>query len=907
MSKTIPQTALLLILMILCAGCPDDSGNEQKQKVFNQKSAEALETMKLADFFLEEEYYIGARDCYEEAKKTAMLALSYKKDDKEMTGLIAKVDTKINCRRIIEGCKGHILIDGEWRKPEDCLKKRIDEINKGMEKEERAALIEQINAQWETLPDEINLLPGDLEQTLEAESAKKILAAGIKAVPILLEKIDSDNYFDQIAALHILLNIPDENDTIFYTILYYLKSDTYTEKIMCAAAAQKFPRKSTTAALIELLSDKRTELVNQAARSIIHLESPLGRHMLIEKLKEPRVSISVKEQILLNFHLYDNKEAVDVLVTAVQVDKKELVEAAAHSLIKLQSEKIPGALTTVLERAKKLYISDADLLEKMIKRIGSSKYKEAVTILAATFRNRSLDIEVRRAAIEALADIGDDKAVVLLSDLVYETEDKHENLWIEVAHALKRLKKPSIVKKFIDNLKSSSPKAVTRAAYVLGQFEEETALKPLRRAYVRNNKTTPRSTILNSMARIGSNAAINEIFRIIKTENPIKIPDYIDGFLKNMLREQDFVILIRKLDEDCPAEIRNLILASVKTNPPPLALSPLLAATGSAKFSLDLKFGAIGALKSYSEEMNDDQKKKLLTFIKMNLLALARKPAPDIFELAFNSVVEHDDPSLLKFFIDLLKGKMGGDNWMLRYLAARYLNVSARRGFLDIEPHRKELAGLCRKAAKDKDFLIALELVAYTGAFKNIEKQNIEKQLQAEAERVLNPENHPVRERLGKPLSRILELLGNKFNEVAPPESIPGNENVSNRFIFLHFPGPGILLMVRKETEDVIAVVYLPNFRGKLYGIGIGDSVNSVLRMVGSRGVRYVSEYSSYVIDIPDEHRPDVTKKTIATAIKENDEGKIIIDYILEILPQDAEEEDLGALLRIVRELSEQD
>lgn len=314
--------ALLCVLVVLCAGCPGEKRGSSEE--FEKKSAEAVSQKELADFFLEEESYAEARKHYEETVRTAHVALSYCRDDEEMSRLIKEAETKLESEEIVEGCQGKIVVNGQWAKPDEYLKERVRVISASPDYEKTSAALKE---EFETLVKEVGNAP---ERALETDSGRNIIKAGMKALPVLLEKVNTEDFYSETAA-HLALNIPDADDTILCFLLTGLKSRNLHVRKACASSAWKFQRKVTTVALAEGLSHISPEVCEALVASIIKLNEPLGWHVLRETLLGPRGSPELKQTILASLYLYGDERAIDALVQAVQVDDSLLVVAAVNS------------------------------------------------------------------------------------------------------------------------------------------------------------------------------------------------------------------------------------------------------------------------------------------------------------------------------------------------------------------------------------------------------------------------------------------------------------------------------------------------------------------------------------------------------------------------------------------------
>ncbi len=896
--------ALLCVLVVLCAGCPGEKRGPDEE--FKKKTAKARRQKELADFFLEETSYAEARKHYEGTVKTAHIALSYCKDDEEMERLVEEARTKLKSEEIVEGCQGKIVVKGKWVKPDEYLAERVREISASPDYEKTSVALKE---EFGSLLEEVGNAP---EQAPKTDSGKKIIAAGIKALPVLLEEINTrESSTEKVAAVHLALSIPDADDTILCFLLAGLRSRNPYVRKACASSAWKFPRKVTTVALAEALSHISPEVRKASVRSIIKLNEPLGWHILRETMLGTRGSPGLKQTILASLYLYGDERAVDALVKAVQVDEPLLVAAATRSLLEMDSEKIPPALAIVLKRVKELTSRASrkeELFTAVIKKLGEVRYADAVDALAAVFYDSSFSTAMRETALYALSRIGNKAAVEHLSLMVHQQEDEHSRLWMKVADAVKRLKNQDILNKFIEDTKSSHSEVVARAAYVLGLCEDEIALPHLREAFQRVKDKKTRSAILNALARIGSEATIGEILLIFKTYNVHEVVNnYVDGIQENIQHGPSFYAFFKGL-EDCPAPVTRQVFESVRANVPPLALEALLPITADRNLSLELRFGAIGALSPYVGQMTEGQKDLLLNSILVSLYLLENERDPELFaKYACKALRNHEDQRLLPLYMELLKQS---ENWLMQYLAARcLLAIMPRISSTITLPYRRKIAENYRELRKNKDYYLA-ELLAGFRRNRTEEIAEIRKARDEELAELGNPDKHPLKERLGQPLSRILDLLGKNYTEISPPQSASEDSRPSQKPKFLHFTDNAILLMTSKgsqeEEERVTAAVYLPDFKDKLYGISIGQNINFVLRLVNpenSEQIRYLPEYDAYVIIInpPAEGSPEKTlRKMLALPLDETNEGKTVIRYMVEILSRPGEEKDLDALIKVI-------
>jgi HEAT repeat protein len=873
MNKAIMSVAALLcVLVVLCAGCPGEKSGPGED--FKKKTAEAGSQKELADFFLEEESYVEAGKHYEETVRIAHIALSYCRDDEGMSRLIKEAEAKLESEEIVEGCQGKIVVKGQWVKPDEYLAERVRVISASPDYEKTSAVLKK---EFETLLEVVGNTP---ERALETDSGKKIIAEGMKALPVLLERVDTGDFFSETAA-HLVLNIPDADDTILCFLLTGLKSHNQYVRKACALSAWKFPRKVTTVVLAEGLSHISSEVCEAFVVSIIKLNAPLGWHVF--------------------------REIVLVLVLA-----------ATSSLLKLDSEKIPPALATVLKRAKDLTYrayQNEELFTALIEKLGEVRYADAVDALAEVFYEPSFPMAMREAAMDALAGIGDEAALEHLSRMVHYWEDEHGELWItaadKLADAVKRLKNKDILNKFIKDTESSHAEVVARAAYVLGLFEDETALPHLREAFrdVENKKT--RSAILNALARIGNNAAIEEILLIFKTGDVHEIVDnYVDGIQENIQHEPAFHTLFKGL-EDCPPTVTKRVFESVRAGVPPLALEALFLIAADRNLPFELRFGAISALSSYVEQMTENQKGRLRDSILVGLALLDNERDPDLFvKLASEALRYHKDQKLLPLYVKILKQS---DNWLMRYLATRcLLAIVPEISPAIILSYRKEIAEEYRQLRESKEYGIA-ELLAGFASNRNEEIAEIRTSRNEEIAELVDPEKHPLKGRLGQPLARILELLGKNCTKISLPQSASEDSQPSQKPKFLHFTDDAILLMVSKgsqEEEKVTAAVYLPDFKGKLYGISVGQNINSVFRLLDLENpeqIRYLPEYGAYVIVINPSAEGDPKKplrKMLVLPLEETGNGGAVIRYMVEILSRAGEEQELDTLVKVIGELT---
>ncbi len=917
--KNILTLALIGCMVFATTGC-----NEERKiptERIAEKITQAQAARDLGDYFLREKYYTEAQKQYELAVKYANQALGYDENNQEVTAFITATWEILRDDPITLGCEGKLLIEGEWVKPEDYMETNLAKIEAEVDSETRKLLEDN----WKSLTGLGNRHA--LANPAKSEAGKNIIATGRKALPFLASKIQYD-YFAAPAA-RLAFAIPDRDDVVRCLLLTSLNN--FSEDVVVAAieAAPLFPDKSVTVALLNEVAKKKARTTEAAIRAIILLNSPLGRHVLADMLSETPDGNNIKGYILSNLYLFEDDRAVDLLLDFIARDNKYLMLAASNSLLKMQSDKALPALNTVLknyEFFQKGKIDQTYLLITIIDRLGEAKYPDAGENLEAIFTSDVfITDEPARAAIKALNSVADidGKALDTLLDLLMRnsTGNAQDKFWKEIAGYVVSHKNEKVMNALIGALAECERETAIKIAYTLGMCRDDDAVGALAAAFKKFRQRSAKETILpvifNALTAIGSKRSIDEMFRLadqLSGDNKQKrfVLEIADNISPDETSKQTYEFIFANLRGD-DIEFGLWVLNSFENYAPPAAAPYIRTLAADDKAPMEIRLGAVGALRSYSENPVTTE---TLQIIENIIAALESAPNQHLYFIAQKYLLGYKSPELTKLYLRLLSDPKTG-NWKLHTLAADCL--LERKGDLAINKFLDKIAELREAYVEQKDFLTAVKLAEFA-ADPYAARLSIREKYIEEINKTFDMEKHPLKGGLLRRLDKITDILGETYEIVPPPATNEDFKKTAEEYKFAYFPNNRILIMFNNtdaiadrqkaaQSQIIKAIAYLPGCKFDFYGIKNGDSINAIAPILNPQRltdqVAFVEKYRTYVLNFSFANIDNSPERRLMFIMKKADDGKQAIQYTTEslTLTLDVKNIDLMALFDIANQI----
>ena len=272
------------------------------------------------------------------------------------------------------------------------------------------------------------------------------------------------------------------------------------------------------------------------------------------------------------------------------------------------------------------------------RQVPSTSARESAVLLLNTLSDPI--VEVRAAAVEALAGLKDTMAVRALIDVL--KRDTDAGVRRAAAWALGELDDPRAIPALSDALRGDTDAEVRRnAAHALGEIEDARATPALSEALRRDRDITVRKAIVEALSSIEDPASATVLFPVLKDSDPEmrRAASEALGSIENVNSVDELMPLVR--DED--AQVRRAAVEALGSIEDKRALPALARALGDS--DVGVRRAAADAIGSLDE----------IHTAPPELIRALRDADPEVRHNAVNALSSIDDPAGVAPLAALLK------------------------------------------------------------------------------------------------------------------------------------------------------------------------------------------------------------------------------------------------------------
>lgn len=417
----------------------------------------------------------------------------------------------------------------------------------------------------ESIPNLINCFT-DPVWVVRKHAAKAVVAFGLKAVPLLIRTLDSEN---EDAKYWTLRALGELKPIGIYPLLVKLFNDpSWTIRKTTSDLFSNYGED----ALIELTTlaadNDDPETKYWVIRSLGNIKSKMSLPMLFRSLDDDSEAIrDAAQKALANY----GDEVTEDLFALFKSEKRRLLESVCNTFKRMDAEIIVPKLCRALgkydeqvsfwvrrtlcgfknESHKKILDLLNDQSDEIRRQaaicLGQFAYEEDSNAIIELMKDESWPVRI--AAAEALGQLGDTNAVPILAESL---EDEDEDLAMTAMISLGKIGDERAIPGIISTLQHESWSLKFQAIRILGEMrvsrafidliklldEDTLDLKPhiirslakiphpkcyeeLRKRFTKEHDLETRLAYLEAFAEIGNNAVVPEIIRLSRPNNPV--------------------------------------------------------------------------------------------------------------------------------------------------------------------------------------------------------------------------------------------------------------------------------------------------------------------------------------------------------------------------------------------------
>jgi hypothetical protein len=835
--------AVALVLLPLY-GCGSSRKN-RPQAELDQMKKEIVESAKQADFYFEQSYYSAAKKIYEKMLPKAEEYVYYGGDASAVDDITKRAKTRLESREMAEGSSGKVFLGDAWVNPQEYA------LSKSRELVSRAA--GNLQADTDTAKTALKELSPAEDQVLEQDPAKRIVALGKDATPfVVLWTTEADADVNALA-LSLLMGMEETEDIIFATALANAQSKIPQIAERGALLLSRFPRKETAVMLITILDRRDDALVDRAVEALCSTNTELGRQYIFETAKTARKLSLLRASIIKHISVFNSKDAVEVLVSAANEGFSDptmamIKQYAIDSLLKTNIPETLLALTAILRKAGP---PDKPQVLQILQRIEDSSYHPAAPAVAEVFATFSGDKEVMDLAVEVMKKIADQSSVDSVVSMVLALDVKEgdnaagletDDLFARITNILKTVKSADTIQRFINMLSEYQTKETNiNAAHALGAFGEEAdaAVPKLISTYQRpQSDDSVRKAVINALARIGSQAAMDYLAIIIRGSKSEDVSQYLTTMVpKIIVRESAFKDLFAKMDGTEPAVLETFFktIADCKN---PAALPGLLATAQEGEESVRLE--ALRTLAAFKDQIKEAD--TLDNIFKSNIARLQSEPDVLKAKRLFEAIKPYGEATMPALMVAVRI-----NTWAIRYYAADAIAQITLDRPAVMSKYRDEMREYSKKLESFKDYHSALKLARASG----LPTKNLEDQIKSLAQDVNTLD--PSKVMLGGSLKDMTDKLGSDYKELA--------SRLDPAVTYCYYPSLGLVFAFRKARigaeQQIWGIGYVKGFKEHVFGALIGEKIDEAFMAIGPppEDMRYYETHNVYSWFNSDRHR----------------------------------------------------